>query len=99
MNQDDKRLAEAERERTRLQNLNVKLIQEISLAQKNKINVVAEIRRKAENDIHEFERKADRDIEKLEHDQKRLENLLRSNNITIMNLEREMENKRRTNQQ
>lgn len=94
MQQQEQRLEEAIRERTRLQTLNMNLIREIADLERERVQVASEMRQKAEREIHNFEQKIDQEINKRKKDQHRYENLMRSNDMSILNLQRELDNAR-----
>jgi uncharacterized membrane protein YjjP (DUF1212 family) len=91
MQQQERRLEEAIRERTRLQTLNMNLIRDISEMERERVSTASEIRQKAEREIHDYEQKVDRELDKLKKEQHRYDNLLRSNEMGILNLERELD--------
>ncbi len=96
MDQDERRHEEATYEQTRLQTIGAKLMQELSEAQREHLSTVASIRQKAEQEIALYEKKAKINIASIEKNLNKNDSLLKSVRMTLLNLERELNNKRMT---
>jgi hypothetical protein len=94
MDQDERRLEEAQYEENRLQTIGSKLLKELSDAERRRIDTVTKIRTKAEQEIALFEKKSLQEIAELKKELQRNDNLTKSNHMTKLNLERELTNKR-----
>lgn len=91
----ERRLEEEIRERTRLQMLNGRLLQDLARLERVKVDTIAAMRQKAEQEIATLETKMAREIDDTRKDLNRAETMLRSNNIMVLNAERELENARK----
>ncbi len=91
----ERRLEESQRERSRLQMINGRLLQDIARLDRIRIDTVAELRRKSEQEIAEINDKLQRQIDDSRKDLNRNESLLRSTNVMVLNAERELDNARR----
>ncbi len=91
----ERRLDESQRERSRLQMINGRLLQDIARLERMRIDTVSELRRKSEAEIDAIDKKMLREIEDARKDLTRTEHMLQSSNILVLNAERELENSRK----
>ncbi len=91
----ERRLDDSQREQTRLQTLSGRILQDLARLERQKVDTVAAMRRKAEQEIAVMESKLQREVDDMRSDLTRTETRLRSNNVTVLNAQRELENARR----
>ena len=90
-----RRLEEAQRERTRLEMSSGRVLQELSRLERTKIDTISEMRKEYEKEVAIIEGKMNKEIDEMRKDHDRTVMPLRSNNIMVLNAERELENARK----
>jgi hypothetical protein len=88
----ERRLSDAQREHTRLQMISTKLIGELAQLERRRVETVTTMRRKAEQEIADIQKKFDREIDDTRKEYERTSTLLKTNNVTLLNAERELDN-------
>lgn len=88
----ERRLQEALREKSRLEMMSGRMLQDLARLERNRIDAIEAIRKKCEADIEALEAKLSREINDTKKGHDRAEALLRSNTIMVMNAERELDN-------
>lgn len=92
LNDIQRRLDDALREKTRLEMISGRLLQELARLERNRIDTITALRQKTETEIQTLDVKLKREIDDLKKDHDRTNSLLRSNKIMVLNAERELDN-------